>query len=427
MKKVFYCWSFVILTFFAYGQEKSPCEVTYTYELNASNQSIVFTNKSNGHNVIKWSWDFGDGTISHSSNPSHIYMASGTYIACLTIKTDDSCESVFCDTIVVGLPLDTNSYYSISGKVWAGNCLLPSGVVLLIKKNYSKYIVQQYTMIDNGQYEFDQLVTGEYLLYAIPNFNLTVNYFPAYLPTYFGNSPNWETAFLININSVLVNKDIQLVCNSTLLYGPDTITGNLGINDPTAFEYNIFYSNWFGNIPSGQVNIEKAPNMPILLLNNEDIPMRFTLTDKDGNFRFINLPVRIYKIFPEKAGLTTTPAIMNMQTTSGSSSDCSLFIGTNSISIGINNPLYSMVEKNIRVYPNPVHESVIISFTTETLQNLNISLENIAGKEVVQKERFISSGTENYLIPVSGLASGVYLLKIQADGKPLMVKKIIKE
>jgi PKD repeat protein len=418
-------------TILTFGQDKSPCQVTYTFELNTVNHMIDFNNKTVGHKVIKWSWDFGDGTISNTSDPKHVYMLEGTYVACLTIKTEDSCESVFCDTIIVGTPLlDTNSYYSISGDIWAGNVKLPHGVVLLMKRVNNKFIAQEYDVIDsinNGHYEFNQLAFGDYLVYAIPNFDLNVNYFPAYLPTYYGNSPQWENSTLLCLNSSFTHMNINLICNSTLLYGPDTITGSLNIFDQNSFEYNIYYSNWFGNIPVGQINFEKAPNIPILLLNNQNLPMRFTLTDENGNFRFINLPVSIYKIFPEKAGLTTYPATINMQTISGSSDNCSLYIGENHISIGINNPLYSELDKTIRIYPNPAHESVFISLTIEKPQSLTLSLEDITGKEVVEKERFISSGTENYFIPLSNLPSGVYLVKIQVEGMPFVVRKIIKQ
>jgi hypothetical protein len=392
---------------------------------------IHFTNKTNSNNVVKWNWDFGDGTVSTVPNPKHIYMVAGTYVACLTVETEDNCESVFCDTIIVGAQLlDTNSFYSVSGDVFAGYVKLPHGVVLLMKLINNKFVAQQFDVIDsinNGHYEFNQLSAGYYLIYAIPNFDLDVNYFPAYLPTYYGNSPQWENAGLINLNSSYSHVDVHLICNSTMLYGPDTITGSLNIYDQNSFEYNIYYSNWFGNIPVGQMNFEKAPNIPILLLNNENIPMRFSLTDENGVFRFINLPVCIYKIFPEKAGLTTFPATINMQTVSGSSANCSLYIGADNISIGINVPSYSELDKNIRVYPNPVHENVFISLINEKPQYLTLSLEDITGKEVVAQEKFISSGTENYLIPLSSVPSGVYLIKIQVDGMPLIVRKIIKQ
>ncbi|MFO1372706.1 MAG: PKD domain-containing protein [Candidatus Competibacteraceae bacterium] len=45
---------------------------------------VVFINKSTG-NIDTWSWDFGDGSTSTSSNPTHTYMAKGIYTVYLTI------------------------------------------------------------------------------------------------------------------------------------------------------------------------------------------------------------------------------------------------------------------------------------------------------------------------------------------------------
>lgn len=430
MNKIFDLLLFLLFSSSLFGQ-KISCEVSYSFQLNEVNQMIDFTDKSNGNNVVRWNWDFGDGTVSDNPDPRHIYMNPGRYRACLSIQTEDGCENVFCDTIEIGYsPTDTNSFHSVSGTVWAGNVLLPSGVVLLIKKINNQYIIQQYYKLDSlchGHYEFDQVLSGQYLLYAIPRFDFNVNYFPVYLPSYYGNSTNWNNAFLLNLYGSLYNKDIQLVCNQTLLYGPDTISGSLNVSDENNFEYNVFYSNWFGNIPSGQINLAKAPNMPVLLLSNENIPLRYSLTDENGNFKFANLPIRIYKVYPEKAGLLTIPPVMNMQNISGNSADCSLYIGTNSINIGFSEPEYSEFESNLLVYPNPVKESVNISMISDNTQNVFISLENIEGKEVIKREKFITSGHENYLIPVSHLESGVYLVKIQQEGLPFIVRKIIKQ
>lgn len=44
-------------------------------------------------------WDFGDGNSSTSLNPSHQYSQPGLYEVCLTVFTEDSCSSQYCDSI----------------------------------------------------------------------------------------------------------------------------------------------------------------------------------------------------------------------------------------------------------------------------------------------------------------------------------------
>lgn len=64
--------------------------------------TISFSDSSqNGSNIV---WNFGDGTSSTASNPTHMYNSPGYYVVCQTVS--DTCASnTFCDTI--GVCLDT--------------------------------------------------------------------------------------------------------------------------------------------------------------------------------------------------------------------------------------------------------------------------------------------------------------------------------
>jgi gliding motility-associated-like protein len=58
---------------------------------------INFTDNSIAGNtadpITSWNWNFGDGTVSTSENPSHIYNSSGTFTVNLTVTTDAGCTS----------------------------------------------------------------------------------------------------------------------------------------------------------------------------------------------------------------------------------------------------------------------------------------------------------------------------------------------
>ncbi|WP_299452742.1 Ig-like domain-containing protein [uncultured Microscilla sp.] len=41
-------------------------------------------------NIVKWNWDFGDGTTSTLQNPTHMYAAAGTYVVTLRVETQGS-------------------------------------------------------------------------------------------------------------------------------------------------------------------------------------------------------------------------------------------------------------------------------------------------------------------------------------------------
>ncbi|WP_198145072.1 Ig-like domain-containing protein [Microscilla marina] len=44
-------------------------------------------------NIVKWNWDFGDGTTSTLQNPTHMYAAAGTYVVTLRVETQGSVSS----------------------------------------------------------------------------------------------------------------------------------------------------------------------------------------------------------------------------------------------------------------------------------------------------------------------------------------------
>lgn len=74
----------------------------------------------------------------------------------------------------------------------------------------------------------------------------------------------------------------------------------------------------------------------------------------------------------------------------------------------------------VRIYPNPVHEYLIIN-NLQFVQRIDI--QNITGN-VVWSENF--SGEFLITIPVSNLKSGLYLVRIYIPGKQI-IRKILKK
>lgn len=81
-----------------------PCNAMYTYGSGVGN-AINFTNTSTGGGIAtSVLWNFGDGNISTSTNPSHTYANAGWYNVCLTMTytnlgTQNTCT--YCDSVYV--------------------------------------------------------------------------------------------------------------------------------------------------------------------------------------------------------------------------------------------------------------------------------------------------------------------------------------
>ncbi|HLK29114.1 MAG TPA: PKD domain-containing protein, partial [Puia sp.] len=53
---------------------------------------IQFSNTSSGPGSLSYAWDFGDGTNSTGTSPSHVYNKKGTYSVTLTVSNKDGCK-----------------------------------------------------------------------------------------------------------------------------------------------------------------------------------------------------------------------------------------------------------------------------------------------------------------------------------------------
>lgn len=70
--------------------------------------NVLFTDKSLGGEIVRWSWDFNDGDTSDMQNPEHVFQETGDYDVSLTVEDDKGQESVpFIKTISVMKPAMT--------------------------------------------------------------------------------------------------------------------------------------------------------------------------------------------------------------------------------------------------------------------------------------------------------------------------------
>ena len=81
------------------GGGNPTCQAAFNWTYNGN--AVVFADQSTSSpgQIIGWTWDFGDGTTSNNSNPTHTYANGGLYTVCLTIFTSDSCSSTVCNQV----------------------------------------------------------------------------------------------------------------------------------------------------------------------------------------------------------------------------------------------------------------------------------------------------------------------------------------
>ena len=66
-----------------------PVEAHWTYTIvNMDSRCVAFHDQSRG-TVSTWTWDFGDGIISHEQNPLHVFLSGGEKTVILTVEGQD--------------------------------------------------------------------------------------------------------------------------------------------------------------------------------------------------------------------------------------------------------------------------------------------------------------------------------------------------
>ena len=76
----------------------------YFYASVLGGGSVLFSNYSTGIGFSS-QWNFGDGHVDHTTNPSHTYNQAGTYYVCLTIiDSVHNCIDTYCNSIYIPGP-----------------------------------------------------------------------------------------------------------------------------------------------------------------------------------------------------------------------------------------------------------------------------------------------------------------------------------
>lgn len=84
------------------------------------------------------------------------------------------------------------------------------------------------------------------------------------------------------------------------------------------------------------------------------------------------------------------------------------------------------VSNNVRLYPNPATDNLLVTVSDMSNSNSTISFMDITGR-LVQKTQVQFSAAGNALINTSALTAGVYIIKIESENKTTYSSKLIKK
>ena len=412
----------------------SGCNSYFTYYLQNDGHTYQFVNMSHfdsGSNFY-YSWDFGDGSHSFDTNPTHIFSDTGTFNVCLIVFTGngtDTCDDIYCTDILVGDGNYPDSLkYTIQGAVHADDNMVTSAAVILFNADYGYYNAVDYKIVSDGTFQFDNVTPAHYILWAIPDISI----YQDYLPTYYGDVLYWQDAYAVNVIANTYGLDIHLLNIDSLFGGKLTddngsIGGTVLFENEITYETGIFSQDWFGGKSGdGIKNNIAGRNIPIYLKDTNGDVISWALADINGDFDLSNLPLQDYTVNAEKPSLQSVSPVISLTSAYPDINNVIITIGAHNIVTSVDDQLSYEILNSLSFYPNPVKDDLTIDFTLVKQANIDVSVLNITGQEIKKYNYSLSEGANKIAMDLNELNSGIYFVRINVDNVNSVNFKFVK-
>ncbi|MCD4746896.1 MAG: T9SS type A sorting domain-containing protein, partial [Bacteroidales bacterium] len=338
---------------------------------------------------------------------THTFEPNGAvdfYTVCLTTisyspNSGDTCVAVSCQDVYIG---GQSSGY-LYGQIFAGNTLADEGLVSLIGYTSNSTFYMDFALIEGqGEYHFDDIPSGEY--YIIAGLTPQSAYFWDYFPTWYEQALFWFDATPITLGDPNNPYNINLI--------------------PTGF-YNPGIGDVEGNIKYGDAKGDPAEDIVILLMDENENPLHYVYSDKDGLFNFSDIAFGTYKVKAEVFGKTSESAIIILDS-DNPTVNIGFVINGDNVTLSIDDNLQGFVSHLSEIYPNPINENANIKVSILKSTQVNISIYNQFGQLVYTIDETLGAGSQ--IIPVNtvDLSNGFYSLQILTSDGSKFIRKFVK-
>ncbi|HET6224860.1 MAG TPA: gliding motility-associated C-terminal domain-containing protein [Bacteroidia bacterium] len=238
----------------------------FTADTVCEGTTTVFKNLSTiSTGAILYSiWNFGDGTVSLSSNPTHTYAAAGTYDVNLQLTSNLGCTDTIIKKVIVNA-LPPKAITSSNGKYSV--CIGDSIKLMATAGTYnylwnSTYTTKDITVKTTGQYK---LVITDPVTGCAASDSVNINVF---------NPPILDAGIdtSISLGSSVVLMPVANTAISTWSWFPSTGLSDPSIQNPTAMPlvnttYNVLVIDVNGCMASDSVTVKVLNDYKVIIAN----------------------------------------------------------------------------------------------------------------------------------------------------------------
>ncbi|MCO6499414.1 MAG: PKD domain-containing protein [Vicingus serpentipes] len=386
------------------GYNLNPTPTLTAINTTITNFDVDFTATSSDDGAItSFSWDFGDGTTSSLSSPSHMYTNAGSYLVRVTVEDNDGSRNTkwkFIDvpnTTTCSAPTVPTITYDPT-TICNGN-----DATLSISGNLN----------DATEWKIYTGLCGETEVGSTTNDSIIVS--PASpSTTYYVRgeggcvTPSSCGNVTLNVLSALTGTDVQTGCNNYIW-----IDGNTYTSSNNTATHILTATNGCDSVVTLNLTITTVDT----LVTNTS-PPTLTANQSGANYHWLDCNNNNAVIFGEtnQNYTPTSSGSYAVEVTNGSCIDSSACYNVVVSSVVV--PSLSKPD----VHPNPTKSVINITLNSRS-GNVNYLLSTIEGK-IIKQEQGITD--DYFVIDLSKESKGVYLLQIR-DNQSKKIYKIIKE
>ena len=363
---------------------------------------IQFWDYSYG-DVIEWNWDFGDGTMSNEQNPLHVYPdEEGIYNVTLSINTSDTCSSTYSDVVYVD--------YWDNDTIW-----YPEGCQAMF---FYFYAGDSVNWPDEGDVDFNKVQFYDYsygdVMQWYWDFGDGAN---SYEQHPYHEYSDIDEEYWVTLTITTRDSCVSIAENLVYTSGwweNDSVDFALTVDtiyaDPVyscAFDFDAGFDAVY--IESFEIIDERNVTINWIFWQSEIsfiLPVNYSYIEEGMTV----VSLTIFCVEEGKDGLRTVTVTDVINIKSGSS---------------VLNGMEEM-EESLTLYPNPVSDEINIEYMLEKSANVELSVINTTGQEVLYRLVESNMGTNKLTINADYLPKGVYLLKISVDNEFSTARKFVK-
>jgi hypothetical protein len=283
--------------------------------------------------------------------------------------------------------------------------VVDTGMAFLYRK-YDNDLIPVDTNIfyQYGYYWFSQVREGDYIVKVGLSEN-SFNY-NSHVTSYYENTLRWDNANILHLNDTNYFVNVDMIELQGIGQGPGSISGFLSISEKDF------------------INTALVSEVEILLLDANDNPLTFTITDESGNFAFDNIPLGSYKLYAEATGYISFVVSVYLDENNQSVTNINLELYEQTVGAEEFSEIKSVIGN---IYPNPVKDEFYLDIKLDNNTILIVDIFNISGQKVKEQKIKLNRGSHILSFDSNVLPHGVYFISISSKNRNIIeTRKFIK-